>query len=150
VVVHRVAPYQLLFRDGHTYLDAYCHDCGLPEYGQRFVLYRLDRIVAGSIVVLADRLPPTAPARRRYPLRYTLSAAVTRQRDIALWFPHSEVRFRDDGSALVLAETSDLWQARQILLRYREHCRVLEPPELVAMLRESVERMALLYHATET
>lgn len=51
----------------------------------------------------------------------------------------------DDGSALVSAHSSDLWQARQILLRYREHCRVLEPPELVAVMRASVEQLAALY-----
>jgi predicted DNA-binding transcriptional regulator YafY len=50
-----------------------------------------------------------------------------------------------DGSAIIRAQTSDLWQARQILLRYREHCRVLEPPELIALMRESIERMAELY-----
>jgi predicted DNA-binding transcriptional regulator YafY len=48
------------------------------------------------------------------------------------------VTFLPDGSAEISAEVSDLWQARQILLRYREHCTVLEPAELVQMMRESV------------
>lgn len=142
VVLHRVAPYDLFFRDGHHYLDAYCLECAIPELVHSYVLYRVDRIVADSLRRLPDVLPPAAPPRPRHRLRYRLGPQVARQRDIALWFPSSEVVFEADGSALISAQTSDLWQARQILLRYREHCRVLEPPELVALIRESLERMS--------
>lgn len=146
VVLHRVAPYGLLFRDGHHYLDAYCHDCGDPAIAPRYRLYRLDRIVDDSVRPLPDVLPPIAPLRPRYRLRYTLSASVARQQDIALWFPGSAAHFHPDGSAEVTGETADLWQARQILLRYREQCRVHEPPQLVAMMHESIARMGELYH----
>ncbi|HMQ32728.1 MAG TPA: WYL domain-containing protein [Chloroflexaceae bacterium] len=145
VVLHRVAPYGLIFRDGHHYLDAYCHDCGDPALRPRYRLYRLDRIVEDSVRALPDVLPPIPPARPSYRLRYTLAPAVARQQDVALWFPGSLARFLPDGSAEITAETGDLWQARQILLRYREHCLVLEPPELVAMIRESVAAMAGRY-----
>lgn len=145
VVLHRVAPYGLLFRDGHHYLDAYCYDCGDPAIRPRYRLYRLDRMVDDSVRPLPDVLPPIAPPRQRFRLRYTLSPAVARQQDIALWFPGSAAHFHPDGSAEVTAETGDLWQARQILLRYREQCRVHEPPELVALMRESIARMAALY-----
>ncbi|RRR70859.1 MAG: WYL domain-containing protein [Candidatus Viridilinea halotolerans] len=146
VVLHRVAPYGVIFRDGHHYLDAYSHECGDPAIAPRYRLYRLDRIVADSLHVLPDVLPPIAPPRPRYRLRYTLAPAIARQRDIALWFPASEAHFLPDGSAEVRAECGDLWQARQILMRYREQCVVHEPAELVAMLRESVSRMAEVYH----
>ena len=145
VVLHRVAPYGLLFRDGHHYLDAFCHDCGDPAIRPRYRLYRLDRIVDDSVRALPDVLPPIAPPRPRYRLRYTLGPDVARQRDIALWFPGSVARFHPDGSVEVTAETSDLWQARQILIRYREQCRVSEPPELVELMRASVALMAELY-----
>jgi predicted DNA-binding transcriptional regulator YafY len=141
VVVHTVTPYGLVFRDGHHYLDAYCHDCGQPEIRPRYRLYRVDRMVADSLRALPDVASPLAPRRERHRLRYLLGPAVARQRDIALWFPGSSVSFLPDGSAEIEAETTDLWQARQILLRYREHCRVLEPPELVALLRESAARL---------
>ena len=145
LVTHRVAPYDLIFRDGHTYLYAFCHECPIQEVEGRYIHYRVDRIVADSLQIHPTQLNIGPPPQRRYPLRYLLAPDVARQRDIALWFPRSEVRFLPDGSAEVRAETSDLWQARQILLRYREHCRVLEPPELVAMLRETLNRMAELY-----
>lgn len=145
LIQHRAAPYDLLFRDGHHYLDAFCYDCGTVEFSQRYRLYRLDRIVDESMRLLPDQLPPTQPPRQSYRLCYLLSPGVARQRDIALWFPQSEVEFLPDGGARITARTTDLWQARQILLRYREHCRVLQPPELVTMLRESAERVARLY-----
>jgi|YNPBryunderm2012_1023409.scaffolds.fasta_scaffold02241_10 predicted DNA-binding transcriptional regulator YafY len=145
VVLHRVAPYELIFRDGHHYLDGYCHDCGDPAIKPRYRLYRLDRIVDDSVRVLPEALPPLPPPRPRYRLRYRLGPAVARQKDVALWFPGSSVRFLPDGAADVEAETGDLWQARQILLRYREHCSVLEPPELVSMMRETITAMAGRY-----
>lgn len=150
VVMHRVAPYRLIFRDGHQYLDAYAHDCGDPSIAPRYRLYRLDRIVADSLCTLPTTLPPLSPPRPSYALHYTLAPAVARQRDIALWFEGSEVQFLPDGSADVYARCTDLWQARQILMRYRDQCVVHAPPELVAMMRESVQRMAELYLITDS
>jgi predicted DNA-binding transcriptional regulator YafY len=149
LVTHRVAPYELIFREGHTYLEAFCHECPIRDVEGRYVLYRVDRIVPESLQLHPTQLNVGPPPRQRYPLRYRLGPPVARQRDIALWFPRSEVSFLEDGSAEVTAETTDLWQARQILLRYREHCLVLEPPELVAMIRESVTAMARRYLEAE-
>lgn len=146
LVEHQVAPYELIFREGHTYLEAFCHVCPLREVRGRYVLYRADRIVAESLQLHPTQLGGSPPPRQRYPLRYTLSPQVARQRDIALWFPESMVSFTPAGAAEVQAVTTDLWQARQILLRYREHCVVHEPPELVALIRASIACMAEVYH----
>lgn len=142
---HRVAPYELFQRDGHTYLEAYCLDSSLAKLRGRYIAYRLDRIVARSLRRLPRQLPPVRYARRVYRLRYELTPAVAGRRDIALWFPGSTCAYTDDGGAVVEACITDLWYARNVLLRYREHCRVLEPPELVAMLRESARGIARLY-----
>ncbi len=142
---HQVAPYNLLYRDSHTYLDAYCYTCGAGEPVRKYHLYRLDRIVTASFQVLPDCLPPHPPTRPTYPLRYRLSPAVATQRDIALWFPGSQVAFAADGSAEITAQITDLWQARQVLLRYRDQCRVLEPAALITMMRESVLGMLQIY-----
>jgi len=149
LVTHRVAPYELIFREGHTYLEAFCHECPIREVEGRYILYRVDRIVPESLQLHPTQLNVGPPPRHHYRLRYRLGPQVARQHDIALWFPRSEVSWLPDGAAEVVAETSDLWQARQILLRYREHCRILEPPELIAMLRESVARMAAQYLGAE-
>lgn len=149
LVTHRVAPYELLFRDGHTYLDAFCHACPIREVEGSYVLYRVDRIVPDSLQLHPTQLNVGPPPRHSYAVQYLLSPQVARQRDIALWFPESEVSFFEDGSAEVRGTTTSLWQARQVLLRYREHCRVVGPPELVAMMRESVDQMARLYQTKE-
>ncbi|MDZ4719997.1 MAG: WYL domain-containing protein [Roseiflexaceae bacterium] len=145
VIQHTVAPHDLVYRDGHTYLTGYCLKCRIRELVDTSITYRVDRIVVGSLRGLPQQLPAGAATPRRYQLRYWLSSRVAARRDIALWFPNSHPEFLDDGSALVQAQISDLWQARQVLLRYREHCRVIEPPELIAMMQESIEQMRQIY-----
>lgn len=145
VETHRVAPYALIQRDGTTYLDAYCLESSIPKLVRRTISYRLDRIVAKSIRRLPQQLPPVRYRRQIYTLRYRLGPPIAARRDVALWFEQSTCQYQPDGGMLVEAITSDLWQARQVLLRYREHCVVLEPPELVAMMRESIERMLAVY-----
>jgi predicted DNA-binding transcriptional regulator YafY len=147
-ITHDVSPYAVFVRDGHTYLEGYCHQCSTGDEPNRYTLYRLDRMEPNSLVALPTRLPPGQQPRRVYRLRYHLSANIARQRDIARWFPQSEVTFNPDGSATVVAQTHDLWQARQVLLRYRHHCHVVEPPELVAMIRETLALMIDLYAPT--
>jgi len=142
---HRVSPYDLIHRDGQTYLEGYCHECSVPRLVSRYIFYRLDRIVDKSLKVLPAALPPGPMPRTSYGLRYRLSAHVAGQEDIRLWFPDSRVESCEDGSVVVSARITDLWQARQILLGYREHCRVLEPPELIDLMLESIARLAELY-----
>ncbi|HWQ13964.1 MAG TPA: WYL domain-containing protein [Roseiflexaceae bacterium] len=144
---HRVAPYELTYRDGFTYLEAFCLECHneTAQLEQRYVFYRLDRIQPETLRRLSQRLPPGRPPRRIYRVRYRLSPQLARRRDIALWFAESRVRFEDDGAALVEGQTTDLWLARQILLRYREHCQVLEPAELVRLMRESIAPLWQFY-----
>lgn len=142
---HRVAPVRLFMRDGHIYLEAYCYSSPHQATVGKYIPYRVDRIIPESLHVERRVLPPDLPPRRLWPLRYRLSSQVARNRDIALWFPNSTVTYHPDGSAEVSAQTGDLWQAEQILLRYREHCRVLEPAELVEMIRQTAERMRALY-----
>jgi predicted DNA-binding transcriptional regulator YafY len=143
---HHVAPYELFQRDGYTYLDAYCLESSLAKLRGRYIAYRLDRIVPRSVRRLAQQLAPVRYARRAYRLRYTLTSAVAGRRDITLWFADSTCNYTDDGGAEIEACITDLWYARNVLLRYREHCRVLEPPELVELMRESAERMLDIYN----
>jgi predicted DNA-binding transcriptional regulator YafY len=141
---HRVAPLEFVYREGHTYLDAFCLASDVPELVGQFVLYRLNRIVPGSV----RRLPQALRRdyrRPTYALRYWLAPAVARQRDVAEWFQKTRIDYAADGSATVTAESDDLWRARQILMRYREHCRVLEPAPLVEMMRASIQKMFDLY-----
>ena len=70
---------------------------------------------------------------------------VARRRDVAAYFPNTQISYHDDGSASVTATVTNLWQARQILLRYGDACVVSEPPELVALFRATARGLSALY-----
>lgn len=145
---HRVAPYGITFRpEGHGYLDATVLEV-TPKGGEAIhsaIDYRLDRIVPGSAEVLPTVLPPIRPVPPSFPLRYTLVPQVARRRDVAAYFPNTQITYLDDGSAEVTASVTNLWQARQILLRYGNACLVHEPTELVALFRKTARGLAELY-----
>lgn len=144
---HRAAPLELLMRDSHTYLLAYCAELPRPMeecYGG-YVEFRVDQIVAGTARVLPTRIPPSLPPRPTWQIVYELAPVIARHRHVAHWFPQTEITYRDDGAALVTATVHSLWQARQILLRYLENVRVLEPPELLALMRETTRKLSALY-----
>lgn len=145
---HRVAPYGITFRpEGHGYLDATVLEV-TPKGSETIhaaIDYRLDRIVPGTAAVLPSVLPPLRAAPPSYILRYSLVAQVARRQDLATHFPNTRVAYHDDGSAEVTATVTNLWQARQILLRYGDACCVHEPPELVQLFRRTVEGLGRLY-----
>jgi hypothetical protein len=74
-----------------------------------------------------------------------LHPVVARRRDVATYFPQTHIDYHEDGSATVTAVVTNLWQTRQILLRYGTGCCVLEPPELVALFRETASGLAQMY-----
>jgi proteasome accessory factor C len=100
--------------------------------------------------MLPEQIPEQRPPQPLYQLVYVLAPAVARNRDVAHWFPNTVIVYRDDGSALVTAQATNLWQARQILMRYIEHCQVLEPPELVELMRQTIAGLAALYGLAPT
>jgi predicted DNA-binding transcriptional regulator YafY len=148
---HRVAPYSIFFRpEGHGYLDATLLEASPPGQEARYaaINYRLDRIVPGSAQVLPQMLPPHRIAPPVYRIRYRLAPQVARRRDVAVFFPETTIAYHEDGSATVEATVTNLWQARQTLLRYGTACVVDEPPELVELFRQTARGLAELYGVT--
>ncbi|KAB8333561.1 WYL domain-containing protein [Scytonema tolypothrichoides VB-61278] len=147
---HRVAPYGITFRpEGHGYLDATVLEV-TPKGGEVIhaaIDYRLDRIVPGTLAVLPAVLPPIRPTPPSYGLRYTLVPQVARRKDVAAYFPNTDISYHDDGSATVKATVTNLWQARQVLLRYGDACIVHEPPELVRLFHKTTEGLTRIYRA---
>lgn len=145
---HRVAPYGIFFRpEGHGYLDATLLEVN-PRGGETIysaIDYRLDRIVPGTVTVLPTMLPPERIPAPRYALRYKLVPQVARRRDLASIFPDSQITYNPDGSATVTATVTNLWQARQILLRYGDACTVESPPELRALFGRTARGLAAIY-----
>jgi predicted DNA-binding transcriptional regulator YafY len=150
---HRVAPYGIFFRpEGHVYLDATLLEVR-PAGGETLraaIDYRLDRVVVGSVEVLPTMLPPERLLPRRYALRYRLHPNVARRRDVAAYFPDTRIAYHDNGGATVTATVTNLWQARQVLLRYGDACVVEEPEELVALFRKTAQGLYDRYHVSST
>ncbi len=145
---HRVAPYNIFFRaEGHGYLDATLLEANPRgnEAPNTTVFYRLNRIVSGSITILPDVLPPQRMQSPAYHLIYRLAPVVARRRDVTTYFPETHITYHEDGSATITATVTNLWQTRQILLRYGTACEVLEPPELRDLFRQTAQGLADLY-----
>jgi predicted DNA-binding transcriptional regulator YafY len=145
---HRVAPYGIFFRpEGHAYLDATLLEV-TPLGGETLhaaIDYRLDRIVVGTVHILPQMLPSQRLQPMTYTLRYWLHPIVARRHDVAAYFPSTQIVYQDDGSAIVTATMTNLWQTRQVLLRYGDACHVLDPPELVSLFRTTAAGLARHY-----
>lgn len=135
------------FADGHYYIRGYCRytDGPLGKHAmRRYFDYRLDRI--SNIFVLPNKLPPYPPRPKTYEVVYELSAEVARKGvSRPRWMTSVTVERCADGSAVVRGETEYLFRTLQALMRYRQHCRVLGGPELLAGMREAVRKMGEMY-----
>ncbi len=141
---HRVAPYELFQRDGYTYLDAYCLGRAWPSCAGAISPTGWTALSPSRCAACPDGSPRCAT--RGAPT--TAIAMSQRSPGAATSRCGSRTAhhgYDDEGGAVVEACITDLWYARNVLLRYREHCRVLEPPELVELMREAVSRMAEIY-----
>jgi predicted DNA-binding transcriptional regulator YafY len=139
---HVIEPQPLVLRQGHVYLRGWSLDWGqeLP--------FRLDCILPGTARVLPTSSAKQRPAPRSYTLRYWLSAVVARNK-VSEHFPEHHHERHEDGSVTVTARITDLFEAAQTLFRYREHCIVLDPPELVERMRASAIQIYANYTREE-
>lgn len=144
---HVVAPYNIFFRDGHGYLEAVVMSTNPPGNVQPNATaeFRLDRIVVRSAKMLPISNPAVRPAQPTYHIMYQLPPDVARRRDLADFFPNQKTTYHDDGSATITADVHNLWTTRQILLRYGGACRVIEPPALVDLFRDTTRQMIAQY-----
>jgi len=136
IIRHCVTIESFVFKDGHVYL--YGWKLG---YAGR-LQFRVERIVPHS-----TRSAGTADRTLHHPIRiqYRLTADLVRG-GVSPRFAATTVTIEDNGSALITAETNDLWEAHKILLGYGAQACAVSPPALVDLMREAVAGMAGLYH----
>ena len=84
------------------------------------------------------------PAARTFLLCYHLTPALARN-GVSQHFSDQKVEVHPDGSATVTAQITDLFEARQIVLKYGENCVVESPPELVEQMRVIAAHFAQTY-----
>lgn len=137
---HTIEPHPLVFEKGHVYLK------GWSIIWHQELPYRLDKIVAGSARLLPTRIAPVRPVGITHCLRYWLSPVIGRQ-GVSQHFAGQQVEHHPDGSATITATipTNALFEARRLLLSYGQNCRVIEPPQLVTEIRETVTSLYQIY-----
>jgi proteasome accessory factor C len=151
-----VDPFELVWAEGHWYLDAYCHRAG----GMR--RFRLDRLMevaeTGHAIdhePPAESSTPSARAADGAPSAFVpgpdATVAAVRVDADGMWLldavPTVRVTPRRGGGADVeLAVASQVWFER-LLLRLGPHAEVLGPPALVDAGREAARRLVARYDA---
>lgn len=145
---HEVEPHEIVFRDGHYYLECFdLHSRG--EQGQvmhnQYRRLRLQGIVDDDMLrVLPERLPPGRRPQRRYPVRYRLAAPAVHH-GVSRHFADMQVAKQPDGTAIVEGMTADPWDAARTLLHYGDSCTVLGGDEVLREMRKIVAAMAKNY-----
>lgn len=132
---------------GHYYVRGWCHyNAGQADRFDvgAYVPYRLGRV--SNLRFTSNRLPASPPQAKRYQVEYWLSAQVARQGVTRRrWIDIETVERQADESVIVHGVTDDVFFAVQELMHYRYHCQVRGGPEVVAHMREAVQKMADLY-----
>jgi predicted DNA-binding transcriptional regulator YafY len=137
---HVIEPRPLEYENGHVYLKGYS-----LRWEQEYA-FRLDKIVAGSARMLPDTIARARPTPARLTLQYWLSPVIVRQ-GVSQHFDGQIIETHSDGSATVTAHIpkTELFNARQQMLKYGNNCRVLSPPELVSQIREVISELYKYY-----
>ena len=143
-----VDPMRLLVVEGRTYLEGWC----LSAEAVR--LFRLDRVLALTVLDQAASVPPQAeprdvdqglfrPSADDAEVELELSVA---GRWVAEYYPCERVEDLGDGRLRVGLRTPDTRWVRRLALRLGEDGRVISPPDLAARVREDAS--AALAHYT--
>jgi predicted DNA-binding transcriptional regulator YafY len=141
-VRHLIEPQPLQYKDGHVYLSGWS-----IEY-QNELPFRLDYVLPGTAKMLNKRITRAHPAQRTYLLRYRLTPTIARN-SVSKQFPEQQVKIHPDGSATITAKIDNLFDVRQIMLKYGENCTVEAPPELVEQMRPVATHFAQTYLTAE-
>ncbi|MCW2572466.1 MAG: Proteasome protein [Frankiales bacterium] len=142
-----VDPMRLLLVDGRNYLEGWCRRVEAVR------LFRLDRVVAISVLDLAAELPPAATERdisqglfqpSEDDVRIVLALGPGAHW-VADYYPCESVEDLGDGTVIARLRTPDTSWVERLALRLGASARVLEPPELVAQVRTAASMALAAY-----
>jgi predicted DNA-binding transcriptional regulator YafY len=136
----------------HYYVRGWCQyivgPTGESQMGD-YITYRLGRM--SNFQLLPQKLPPSPPVGRRYPVRYWLAPDVARSGvTYRQWIHIEHIEKQADESVIVHGSTESIFWAVQELMHYRHNCRVLGGSEMLEAMAETVKKMAELYEDGET
>jgi proteasome accessory factor C len=144
-----VDPMRLLLVDGRNYLEGWCRRVEAVR------LFRLDRVVAISVLDLAAELPPAATERDISQGLFQPSeddllvvlALGPGAHWVADYYPCESVEDLGEGTVIARLRTPDTRWVERLALRLGASARVLEPPELVAQVRTAASIALAAYTA---
>jgi proteasome accessory factor C len=142
-----VDPMRLVMVDGRNYLEGWCRRAGAVR------LFRLDRILAISILDKPAEVPPEAehvdvdqglfrPSPRDVRIELELS---TTGRWVAEYYPCEEVTELGDGRLRVRLRTPDTQWVRRLALRLGGDGKVVAPADVVAQITQDAEAALAQY-----
>jgi proteasome accessory factor C len=142
-----VDPMRLVMVDGRNYLEGWCRRAGAVR------LFRLDRILAISILDKPAQVPPEAehvdvdqglfrPSPRDVRIELELSTA---GRWVAEYYPCEEVTELGDGRLRVRLRTPDTQWVRRLALRLGGDGKVVAPADVVAQITQDAEAALAQY-----
>lgn len=151
-LIKEVDPYRLLFYRGHWFLVGKCHEkMEIRDFMMSRVLsavrldaafevdpdFDLERHTNESLLLGKDAVPTTVKVKFD-----NFASQWIRNKQ---WHPSQQVQEQSDGSLILTITVSSLDNIVRWALSFGEHCRVLEPRELVERMRTVVHRMGRLY-----
>ncbi len=144
-----VDPMRLLLVEGRSYLEAWCRRVEAVR------LFRLDRVVGLSVLEEPARVPPQArprnlddglfqPSPQDRVVTLELGPAA---RWVSDYYPCESVAELPDGGLRVELRTPDTGWLRRLALQLGPAGRIVDPPELVRVVRSDAEAALASYAA---
>lgn len=136
---YKVAPLEIVYRNGHFYLKAMALSSQTEQDAPRH--FRLSAIIDDdTLVVSPSRAAPVTLRAPRYEVHYRLLLPLARR--VSRRFEDMRATPLKDGSIEVRGWTDNPFEAARVLLSYGEHCIVLGGDEVLRRWRVAVEGMS--------
>ena len=95
-----------------------------------------------QVRLLPDKLPPSPPLPKKYPVIYWLSKDIARYGvSYRRWINIERIEQKEDGVE-IHGTTINPFSAVQELMHYRHKCKVQGGPEMLDQMKKTVEKMA--------
>ena len=149
-----VDPYHAVCQRGNWYIIAYCHDKEEPR------LFNLARIRKTVITKQSFTIPVNfdpneyfdkemgvwASSRKPFTVEFLVDKEIGTYALDHKWHESQEVKENSDGSVKVKFTTTQMPEVIRWVLGQGHTVKVLEPPELVEMVKEEAKRVHDIYH----
>jgi proteasome accessory factor C len=146
-----VDPMRVVLAGGRSYLEGWC------RRAEAVRLFRLDRVVSIETLEVAAVVPPEAEpldldaglfraSEQDLLVTVELTAAA---RWVAEYYPYESLEELPDGGQRLTLRTPDRRWIRRLALRLGDTGRVVDPPELVAEIRQEAESVLAAYSSVQ-